>query len=143
MKEKISFNYGGGNDEIPSHPDNGEMDQNIDWFPKQGGHRFFVWTVPPSSTKKPLTKSKDEIEQILPGFIQHFEANSPGMHTTDSVDCTYLISGSILLELDDKKEIELFEGDSIVQNGTRHRWTNKGEIPAVLITTCIGSNRKE
>ncbi|PCJ92807.1 MAG: hypothetical protein COA50_14830 [Flavobacteriaceae bacterium] len=65
------------------------------------------------------------------------------MHTSDSVDCTYLISGSIVLELDENKKVELFEVDSVVQNGTRHKWYNEGEIPALLITTCIGSERKQ
>ena len=41
------------------------------------------------------------------------------------------------------EEIELNQGDSIVQNGTRHRWHNRADIPAVLITTCIGSERKK
>lgn len=132
-----------GNDSIPIHPDNGLIEENMDWFPKVGGHRFFVWVVPPKSNSSGKKKSKEEIEKLLPGFMQHFEPDNPGMHTTDSVDCTYLISGSIVLELDDNKEIELNQGDSIVQNGTRHRWHNREEIPAVLITTCIGSERKK
>lgn len=131
-----------GNDSIPKHPDNGLMQESMDWFPKVGGHRFFVWVVPPKLNNPGSQKSKEEIEKLLPGFMQHFESDNPGMHTTDSVDCTYLISGSIILELDDNKEIELNQGDSIIQNGTRHRWHNRTEIPAVLITTCIGSKRE-
>lgn len=131
-----------GDDSIPVHPDNGLMKEKMNWFPNAGGHRFFSWIVPPKSSKTENSKSKEEIENLLPGFLTHFEPNNPGMHTTDSVDCTYLISGSIILELDDQIEIELNEGDSIIQNGTRHRWHNRGEIPAVLITTCIGSERK-
>ncbi len=130
-----------GNDTIPVHPDKGIMDDNMDWFPKSGGHRFFLWTVPPQAEVVDKPKTKTEIDELLPGFTKHFERDSPGMHTTNSVDCTYVVSGSIILELDDQKEIELKEGDSVVQNGTRHRWTNKGEIPAVLITTCIGADR--
>lgn len=131
-----------GNDATPVHPDNGTMSNHLDWFPKPGGHRFFIWTVPPNSQHVKTDKTASEIDALLPGFRKHFEPENPGMHTSDSVDCTYLISGSILLELDDKKEIELNQGDSIVQNGTRHRWRNIGDIPAVLITTAIGSERK-
>lgn len=130
-----------GDDSIPVHPDNGRMKENLDFFPKAGGHRFFIWVVPPKSANSDKPKSKEEIDQLLPGFTQHFESDNPGMHTTNSVDCTYLISGSIILELDDNKEIELFQGDSIIQNGTRHRWHNRADIPAVLVTTCIGSER--
>lgn len=131
-----------GNDATPVHPDNGLINENMDWFPKSGGHRFFIWVVPPKTSKQEKQKSPEEIDKLLPGFLKHFEPDNPGMHTTDSVDCTYLISGSIILELDDNKKIELTEGDSIVQNGTRHRWHNMGEIPAVLVTTSIGSERR-
>ncbi len=130
-----------GEDSIPEHPNNGDVQKNLDWFPKAGGHRFFVWVVPPKSNISEEPKSKSEINSLFPGFLDFFEENTPGMHTTNTVDCTYLISGSIFLELDDQKETEMHEGDSIIQNGTRHRWHNRSTIPAVLITTCIGSNR--
>lgn len=130
-----------GSDTIPQHPDKGVEQENLDWFPKPGGHRFFIWVVPPKSNKSKDQKTREEIEQLVPGFIQYFEEDNPGMHTTDCVDCTYLISGSIVLELDDKEEIELKQGDSIVQNGTRHRWHNRSSIPAVLVTTSVGSER--
>ena len=130
-----------GSDSTPIHPDKGASEAGLDWFPKPGGHRFFIWVVPPKSSNTGKLKTKDEIDELLPGFTKHFEPENPGMHTSDTVDCTYLISGAITLELDDNYETELNEGDSIVQNGTRHRWHNKGEIPAVLITTCVGSKR--
>lgn len=132
-----------GSDSIPHRPDHGTMNENLDWFPKPGGHRFFLWTVPPKSTSSDKAESKEEIEELLPGFLTHFEPDNPGMHTTDSVDCTYVVAGSITLELDDGIETELHTGDSIIQNGTRHRWHNRSQIPAVLITTCIGSERKQ
>lgn len=130
-----------GTDSMPQHPDKGEQEENLDWFPKPGGHRFFVWVVPPKTTKSDKPKSKEEIDALVPGFTKHFEPENPGMHTSDSVDCIYLISGTIVLELDDEKEIEFSQGDTIIQNGTRHRWHNRGNIPAVLITTAIGSER--
>lgn len=131
-----------GDDEVPVHPDNGIMNEDISWFPKPGGHRFFVWVVPPKSINTGQPKSKEEVNQLVPGFLDCFEPDNPGMHTTDTVDCTYLISGAIVLELDDQQEIALKAGDSIVQNGTRHKWHNRSDIPAVFITTCIGSERK-
>ena len=131
-----------GDDSTPIHPDSGQMQNLTSWFPPTGGHRFFIWTVPPQTQKNENPVSPEEMEERLPGFLQHFEPDNPGFHTTDSVDCTYVISGSIILELDDEVQTELHAGDSIVQNGTRHRWFNKGDIPAVLVTTCIGSERK-
>lgn len=65
------------------------------------------------------------------------------MHTTPTVDMSYIISGEVVLELDDNKEVILKEGDAIVQNGTRHRWFNRGEIPVVIITCSIGIENEQ
>ena len=47
------------------------------------------------------------------------------MHTTDTIDFEYVLSGEIALELDDGAEVVLHPGDTVVQNGTRHRWHNR------------------
>ena len=54
----------------------------------------------------------------LPGLAERFEPESPGMHTTDSVDYGILMEGEISLELDDGKTVALKPGDVVVQNGT-------------------------
>lgn len=130
-----------GKDSTPSHPNDESMDAGMEWFPTKGGHRFFIWTIPPLSQQSAKRKPDSEIEEILPGFLKYFEPKNPGMHTSDCVDCTYLISGTVFLELDDEVEIAMNAGDSVVQNGTRHRWHNRTEIPAVFVTTSIGSER--
>ena len=77
-----------GNDATPIHPDKGIMDKGMDWFPKPGGHRFFVWVVPPKSENSGERKSDSEIHKLVPGFLDYFEKDTPGMHTTDTIDCT-------------------------------------------------------
>ncbi|WP_245289306.1 MULTISPECIES: cupin domain-containing protein [Bradyrhizobium] len=77
----------------------------------------------------------------IPGLAQRFEPDSPGMHTTDSVDYGILIEGEISLELDDGKTVALKPGDVVVQNGTRHAWRNPGAKPATLIFVLIGASR--
>ena len=77
----------------------------------------------------------------LPGLAERFEPESPGMHTTDTVDYGILTEGEISLELDDGKVVALKPGDVVVQNGTRHAWRNRGTRPATLIFVLIGANR--
>ena len=52
-----------------------------------------------------------------------------------------VVSGEVWLELDDGAEVCLKRGDTVVQNGTRHRWSNRGSEPAVLAVGIIGANR--
>jgi quercetin dioxygenase-like cupin family protein len=51
------------------------------------------------------------------------------MHTTDTVDMEFVISGEIVLELDDGVETTLRAGDVNIQNGTRHRGTTAAPNP--------------
>ena len=54
------------------------------------------------------------------------DPSDPGMHTTDTIDFEVVLEGTIVLELDDGAEVTLNPGDTVVQNGTRHRWRNRG-----------------
>lgn len=73
-------------------------------------------------------------------FAARFELDSPGTHTTDSVDYDIVLDGEIWLELDDET-LHLRQGDVVIQNGTRHAWRNQGERPATLAFVLIGATR--
>lgn len=64
------------------------------------------------------------------------------MHTTDTTDFGVLVSGSLVLELDDGAEVALAPGDAVVQNGTRHRWRVVGDEPAVMAVCIVGAYRR-
>jgi quercetin dioxygenase-like cupin family protein len=81
------------------------------------------------------------MEQIWPGMASHMEPDNPGMHTTDSIDYEFVISGEVFLELDDGEEVHLKAGDTVVQNGTRHAWRNKGTEPYRMVVCLIGARR--
>jgi hypothetical protein len=38
--------------------------------------------------------------------------------------------------------LTLGPGDVYVQNGTRHRWSNKGDVPAVVAVVLIGAHHR-
>jgi quercetin dioxygenase-like cupin family protein len=60
------------------------------------------------------------IVDMLPG------AASP-MHRSNSIDYGIVLSGAVMLEVDDGVETELGPGDVVVQRGTIHRWRNPSE----------------
>jgi quercetin dioxygenase-like cupin family protein len=63
------------------------------------------------------------------------------MHTTDTIDFEYVVSGEVWLELDDGVEVKLSAGDTLVQNGTRHAWRNKSAEPCALVVFLVGAHR--
>jgi quercetin dioxygenase-like cupin family protein len=65
----------------------------------------------------------------------------PHMHTTDTVDFVVVLSGKLWLEVDDGKAVELSQGDSVIQNGTRHAWHNRSSVPCQIVSATIGARR--
>lgn len=134
-----------GADEVVSLPTDGAMPEHKDYFPPAGGFRWGFFTLPPAGVGLPedvdINAALTEMEQKLPGMAGHMEPDNPGMHTTHTVDFEVVLSGEVWLELDDGAEVCLKQGDTVVQNGTRHRWINKGTEPAVLAVGIVGANR--
>jgi len=52
-------------------------------------------------------------------------ARHPYMHKTESVDYSIVLKGSITMLLDGD-DVELKEGDVVIQRGTNHAWSNRG-----------------
>lgn len=69
--------------------------------------------------------------------MAHMEFDDPGMQTSNTTDFNVLLTGELTLELDDGAEVLPKPGDTIVQNGTRHRWRNPGTAPAVIASVIV------
>jgi mannose-6-phosphate isomerase-like protein (cupin superfamily) len=134
-----------GADQPPTFPDDGAATPQPTYFPPVGGYRFGMFTVPPASSSVPgeldLAAALAEVEDKLPGLVSYMEPADPGMHTTDTIDFEVVLSGEVVLELDDGAEKVLRPGDTVVQNGTRHRWSNHGSEPAVVALFIAGAHR--
>jgi len=135
-----------GADEAPTFPDAGASRSAPAYFPPVGGFRFGVFTVGPDSVAMPkdldLQVALAELEDKLPGIAGRLEADNPGMHTSDTIDFEYVLSGEVWLELDDGREVHLRAGDTVVQNGTRHAWRNKSAEPCRVVFCLIGAHRR-
>lgn len=124
-------------------PDDGSMPSHHQYFPPVGGFRFGLFTVPPATEvlmdDLDVAAAFADMETALPGMAAHMEPDAPGMHTTASVDYEFVVSGSIVLELDDGHQVELHPGDTVIQNGTRHAWRNVGTEPCQMVVVLVGA----
>jgi len=133
-----------GADGPPRFPDDGGPPPRAAYFPPVGGFRFGTFTLPPAGAG-PLPADLDvaaalaDMETHLPGLLGHMDPGDPGMHTTATVDFEVVLSGAVTLELDDGAKVTLHPGDTAVQNGTRHRWHNRGDVPATLAVFIVGA----
>jgi len=115
-------------------------------FASKNGFRFGFFTIPPATATSVdeigNASALQEIQQKLPGMIEVLEPDHPGMHTTDTVDFGVVVSGEVVLELDDGAEVLLKAGDCVIQNGTRHAWHNRSSEKCVIAVTLVGAVRK-
>ena len=137
-----------GADSTVTFPDDGSRPDAEHYFPPVGGFRFGFFTIPPDGgagapADIDFEAALAEFEEKLPGLAEHLEPENPGMHTTATIDYGVVLSGQADLELDDGAKVTLSAGESYIQNGTRHRWSNKGDVPAVIAIALIGANHSK
>src|SRR5260370_29448555 len=93
-------------DEPATYPDAGDNPAAPGIFPPVGGIRFTMATYSP------------EFDVVAPDPTpeMHIEGgDEPGMHRTETTDFGVLLSGTIVVEVDDGAECLLSPGDVVVQ----------------------------
>lgn len=125
-----------GADEMPTLPVQEPIPAHTAFYPPPGGLRFGFLNLPPRGEPQPtgldVKAAMAELDSKLPGMASQLDPHHPGMHRTATVDAAVVLNGLVTLELDDGATVELIAGDTVIQNGTRHRWTNRGPLPASI-----------
>lgn len=108
-----------------------------------GGSSFWVITFPPDAALMSPdwnpSAAGPEIAAASPGIAERMEPDNPGMHETPTVDYVTVTRGTVTLELDDGKTVDLHPGDTVVQQGTRHAWRNRTNEPATISVVLLGA----
>lgn len=105
--------------------------------PPKNGSVFRFFQIPPDDTDP--NKSPEELQAAADatfaamGAAHNRDPNArhPNMHKTDSVDYIILLEGEVTLILDEG-EVDMKPFDVVVQRGTNHAWSNRGDTIAVL-----------
>ncbi|WP_306257732.1 cupin domain-containing protein [Pararhizobium sp. IMCC21322] len=67
-------------------------------------------------------------------------ARHPFMHRTDSLDYTVVLSGEIYMMMDEDEYL-LKAGDTVVQQGTNHAWSNRGTVPCLIAFILVDAEK--
>lgn len=124
-------------------PNDGSEADIAGYYPDAGGATVTIVTLPPDPKSPPpadfdMTPLLSEAMEKLPGLLEVMEPDGSMMHTTPTVDFVTILSGRLIIELDDGATRELNAGDVLVQNGTRHAWRNPFDEPVVMHAVSIG-----
>ena len=107
--------------------------------PPPGGSVCRVVTFPPDSVwrgKVGAKEVREYFEAMGSPAASTYSANAPHpyMQKTETLDFALIIEGEITLVLD-TEEVQLKAGDTVVQRGTNHAWSNRSDKPCVVAFT--------
>src|SRR4051794_28193003 len=123
-----------GRDDPGDFPDDGTPPRMSSAFPPPGGCSFAVMELAPEG---------DEFHEFVRDALRPWsDLDEAGMHRTATLDYDLVLAGRVGLELDDGLEVTLEAGDVVVQNGTRHRWHNRGEGVARVMAVTVGAHQQ-
>lgn len=119
----------------PHFPDAGER-PDVDWFfPPIGGFRYLHMLMEPQTRTEPTaTASGDGLKG--PTIIT---AQKRELHRSATIDTVYVIKGSCVCELDDGATFQLNAGDTLIQCGAIHAWSNPFDEQCHVLSVMIGA----
>ncbi|CAK7205540.1 hypothetical protein SEUCBS139899_008317 [Sporothrix eucalyptigena] len=93
--------------------------------------------------------AKDELAGIprtTPGGVLFSITNiKPGdvapMHRTETIDYAVVVSGEIVLSLDNGEETILKAGDYLIQGGANHAWANRGTETCRIMFVMVSAQK--
>lgn len=113
-----------GNEDVTDHP--------YRLPPPKSGSVFRVIEYPPDKQRLAALERERSATEDGSGrgdVLDRGNPRHPGFHKTNSVDYAIVLSGEIYA-LMDEGEVLLKPGDVMVQRGTNHAWSNRGDEPA-------------
>jgi mannose-6-phosphate isomerase-like protein (cupin superfamily) len=120
-----------GRDDVAHFPDTGEQPRWRLPSPPPGGSRLTVFELSPGD-------SKEFDDFVMDSMGDFADQDRPGLHAAPTLDFDIVLEGTVGLELEDG-EVTLGPGDTVVQNGTPHRWHNRGSTMARIAAVAVGA----
>lgn len=101
-----------------------------------GGSAFRILVVPPdvdwsASVDEHAVRAYFRAAGSPEAWAGGSGARHPYMQRTSTLDLCVILQGEVTLVLD-MEEVALAAGDSVVQRGTRHAWSNRSSRPCVI-----------
>jgi quercetin dioxygenase-like cupin family protein len=118
----------------------GITDGKVVTEPPVGGLIYRVVSFPPDSEWDRSLGYGDANGRLSTGNPDFDDEGIPGLHVTDTVDFLTVISGELWCELQEG-EVHLKAGDTIIQRGTKHSWSNRTDQVTTIVSVMMTAER--
>ena len=110
--------------------------------PPKAGFVYRITTFPPDSEWDAAADYGAALAEMggADALTESDSDDGAGLHQTDTVDIVTILSGE-LYAVTETGETLLRPGDSLVQRGTVHTWSNRGSVPCTKVALQIGGLR--
>jgi mannose-6-phosphate isomerase-like protein (cupin superfamily) len=106
--------------------------------PPKNGSILRIVEFPPDSAWRHSADSKEAFKSIGAGHAKDKASSDPMMHKTSTVDYIIVLKGEIYAIMD-QGETLLRAGDILVQRGTNHSWSVRGNEPCVVAAILVNA----
>ena len=113
-------------------------DRPIVLEPPKNGSILRIVEFPPDSAWRDQADSKAAFDSIGAGHAKDGSNADPMMHTTASVDYLIILKGEIYAVMENGETL-LRPGDIMIQRGTNHSWSVRGNEPCILAAILINA----
>jgi hypothetical protein len=120
----------GGSDDAADRP--------VRLEPPPNGTILRIVEFPPDSAWRGRTDGRAGFDSIGAGGVQDAHSSDPMMHKTATVDYIIVLKGEIYAIMD-KGETLLKPGDILVQRGTNHSWSVRGNEPCIIAAVLVSA----
>jgi hypothetical protein len=107
--------------------------------PPKNGTILRIVEFPPDATWRTDADAKKAFESIGAGGAKDAHSADPMMHKTATVDYIIVIKGEICAIME-KSETLLKPGDVLVQRGTNHSWSVRGDEPCIIAAVLVSAD---
>jgi hypothetical protein len=106
--------------------------------PPNGGTILRIVEFPPDKAWRNSADARAAFESIGAGHAKDAHSADPMMHKTATVDYIIVLKGEIYAIMD-KGETLLKPGDILVQRGTNHSWSVRGDEPCIIAAVLVSA----
>ena len=106
--------------------------------PPKNGTILRIVEFPPDAAWRDSADGKAAFKSIGAGHAQDASSSDPMMHRTSTVDYIIVLKGEIYAVMDTGEKL-LRAGDILVQRGTNHSWSVRGNEPCIIAAVLVSA----